>query len=219
MLFFRDYDVFVKVLILGNGLSRLSFDAQIRSFDGEIWGCNRVYLDYAEVLTYLWGHIDVMPEAIEYRDANGLSYKIMEIEEPLQCQNRFRKDTGTTLVAEALTRGLEVSVCGFDMGGPDVYSWNHEKKNKKDWIDRWREIFRIFGSNKIEWWGFDHGPFLRSGEPSGKYARKYLSGSPHIDSDDYREVLKSWKNDYSRVMALVPHAILKNIGQHEWNLS
>jgi hypothetical protein len=115
-----------EILILGNGVSRLPFDMDIRKWPKTLWGCNRSYLDYGKELDGLFGHEEVMKEAERYRVINGLHYEILGTSEnPFTCKDLFRKDTGTTLVAEALTRGMRVNVVGFDLGGLDVYSQGH----------------------------------------------------------------------------------------------
>lgn len=207
------------VLILGNGISRLAFDAQIRGFPGEIWGCNRIYLDYGDVLTGLSGHIDVMKEADDYRAEHGQNWRLLGTEEdPYICRELFRKDTGTTLVAEALTRGHNVIVCGFDIGGLDVYSPGHEKKNKTSWVERWRLILDEFGADRVTFWGHDHKPFLLSYRPACEYSRRYLKGKTPFDDDAYEEAAKQWKGDYSRIWEKIPCVIFHNNGKRDWAL-
>ncbi len=210
----------MAILILGNGLSRLSFDERIHAWEGEVWGCNRIYLDYGAVLSGIAGHDDVMVEAARARDANGYQYRIMGTDEdPYTCRPIFRKDTGSTLVAEALTRGESVEVCGFDLGGLDVYSPGHEKKNKSSWVQRWRLILSEFGADRVTFWGHDHKPFILSNRPAVEYYRAYTKGKPHIAGDEYDEIVKGWKNDYSRVYDALPSVLLKNIGRRDWKLA
>jgi len=207
------------ILILGNGISRLSFDAQIRAFTGEIWGCNRVYIDYGDILTALAGHSDVMREAEAWREKTGATFAILPDSRPYSCPEIYRKDTGTTLVAEALTRGHDVIVCGFDLGGLDVYSPDHEKKDKSVWVKRWRLILSEFWPDRVTFWGHDHKPFILSGRPEREYSARYMHGVPHIEGDGYDEALKSWGGDYSRIWDSVPLATFKNIGFREWTLA
>jgi hypothetical protein len=210
------YDKHMKILILGNGLSRLSFDDKIRAWHGPIWGCNRIYLDYGDILTGLAGHEDVMKEARLYRDAHGQKYTILADEEELQCAEIYRKDTGTTLVAEALTRGYEVELCGFDLGGPDIYSPGHDKKNKTTWVQRWRAILKSFGAEHVTFWGYDHKPFLLSSKPAIEYFRLYGTGKAHVKTDAYEKELQAWKGDYSRIYANIPLALLHNRDKREF---
>jgi hypothetical protein len=212
------YDKHMKILILGNGLSRLSFDEKIRAWRGPIWGCNRIYLDYGDILTGLAGHEDVMREARLYRDAHGQKYTILAEEDELQCAEIYRKDTGTTLVAEALTRGYEVELCGFDLGGIDVYSPGLERKDKTTWVKRWRYILSKFGAEHINFWGYDHKPFLLSKAPAIEYFRLYGKGKAHIATDAYEKELKAWKGDYSRVYAMTPRVFLRNRGNRDFTI-
>jgi hypothetical protein len=208
----------MKILILGNGISLLSFKDRIRQWCGPIWGCNRIYLDYGDVLTGLHGHIDVMQEARLYRDAYGQKYAILGEDEPFQCEEKYRKDTGTMLVAEALTRGYEVELCGFDLGGPDIYSPGHDKKNKTTWVQRWRAILHAFGAEHVTFWGYDHKPFLLSSSPAIEYFRLYGTGKAHIATDAYEKELKAWKGDYSRIYASIPLALLHNQGDRAYTI-
>jgi hypothetical protein len=209
-----NYDM-AKILILGNGMSRLSFDKQIRNFTGEVWGCNRIYLDYGDKLTLLYGHQDVVREGGLYRDKNHLHYKLAGTNEfELQCNFLYRKDSGTTLAAEALTRGYGIILCGFDLGGPDVYSPGIEKQNKSIWVDRWRLIYKKFGRSKIEWWGHDHTKFILSGERRDKYFKMYVNGEPHLPEVEYQNIIKSTKTQ--NVLESVPVVYLHNIGKRRW---
>lgn len=203
------------VLILGNGISRLAFEKEIKEFRGEVWGCNRIYLDYGDKITALAGHADVMQEALVARDASVHKYDIFGIDVEFFCQPIFQKDTGTTLVAEALTQKKKVICCGFDMGVLDVYSPGHEKKNKSTWIQRWRLILAEFGSENVSFWGYDHKPFLLGRQAAGTYSEKYTRGKNHIETDEYQKQAKEWKNDYSRIYSMIPCSMLRNRGQRE----
>lgn len=204
-----------QILILGNGLSRLLFDKKIKSFKGEVWGCNRVYLDYGEKLTLLYGHQDVVREGGLYRDEHHLHYKLAGTNEyQLQCNFLYRKDSGSTLAAEALTRGYKIILCGFDLGGPDLYSPGMETKNKSVWVDRWRLIYKKFGSQNITWWGHDHSAFIMSGRDRSEYYRNYSNGKSHLPEEEYKKLLG--KDTVQDVMDRLPCAILHNIGKREW---
>ena len=217
----------MTVLILGNGLSRLAFDAAIRAHRGPVWGCNAIYLDYGDKLACLAGHDWCMADAARVRAEKGYKYKIFgglkwsgDIgDEPFTCKPIFRENTGTTLVAEALTRGYKVIACGFDMGGPDVYSPDHEKRNKTIWVTRWRLIFEEFGSDRVTFWGYDHKPFLLGHDRADLYAKRYLSGSVHIPDDEYGKAVEEWSGDYSRILERMPKALFKNIGSREWTFA
>ena len=194
------------VLILGNGLSRLAFDAAIRAHDGPVWGCNRVFLDYGDVLTGILGHAEVLEEAHAWGDVQGQTFEILTISAP----EIYRKDTGTTLVAEALTRGHDVICVGFDLGGADIYSPGHEKKNKSTWVQRWRLILSQWDPARVTFWGYDHKPFILSNRPAQEYYRKYSRGEAHIPGVDVT------KKDYSKVFENIPKMYLRNKSDREW---
>lgn len=212
------------VLILGNGLSRLAFHDAILAHDGPVWGCNNIYLDYGAKLTAVAGHDWCMADAARVREENNFSYKIFgglawsgDIQdEAFTCDPVFRENTGTTLVAEALTRGYNVIACGFDLGGPDCYSPDHEKRDKTVWVTRWRLIFERFDQARVTFWGHDHKTFLLSDRNPREYSRKYLNGATHIPDEEYNKAVASWENDYSRILDRLPKVYFKNIGSREW---
>lgn len=183
----------METLILGNGISRLSFKDIIYNWPGEVWGCNRAYLDFPKKLTHLHGHADVMELAKEYREEGQHSYKVFgEGELKLTCPPEYHTDTGTTLIAEALSQGRSIAVCGFDLGGLDIHSPGLEKVDKHNWVDRWRKIVKEFGSDKIRFIGFGHLPFIESRESITKYSKKYIAGKPHIYDKEYIEAFELW---------------------------
>lgn len=216
----------MRVLILGNGLSRLSFDEQIRAYQGEVWGCNNIYLDYGDKLTAIAGHDWCMAGADRARKEHGYKYKIFGglrwsgdiSDEGFICKPVFQENTGTTLVAEALTRGYDVDACGFDMGGLDVYSPGHEKRNKSVWVKRWRLILAEFGAERVTFWGHDHTEYLKSNRSPSEYYDLYKNGKAHIEGEQYEQTMRGWSNDYSRMMELCPCAFLKNIGSREYKI-
>lgn len=183
----------MEVLILGNGISRLSYDDFIRSWQGEVWGCNRVFHEYGRILSRLAGHTDVMVEAREHRRQNQHEYEIWgghlgkshPAERLFTCSKRYQKDTGTTLVAQALHEGHNVAVVGFDLGGPDILSPELEKAPKWNWVDRWRLLLRDFGEHRVRFIGHDHKLYLLSDEQNDAYCHRYLNGKPHIPGPDY----------------------------------
>lgn len=183
-----------SVLILGNGISRLLFKSQILAWEGEIWACNYAFREFGTRISRLSGHQDVLEEAAQYRDEHGLTYEIWagiknlsarEGFHEFTCPAEFRKDTGTTLVAQALHEGYDVQVCGFDLGGPDVISPNLHEQNKKCWVSRWRKIFEKYGHERVTFWGHDHKKYLLSGSREDLYYRYYHHRRPHIDYPGY----------------------------------
>lgn len=188
-----------EVLILGNGISRISYHDFISDWPGEVWGCNYVFRDYGHKLTRLTGHDFVLIEAKEYREKHGMAFEIWgghlgrceAVEKKFTCHQRFCRDSGTTLVSQALHEGKNVIACGFDLGGPDVYSKELETVNKSNWITRWRKLIALHGDNRIRFVGQDHMPFLTSDKQPEEYGKVYTHGYPHIENEEY---LKVWKD-------------------------
>ena len=188
------------VLILGNGISRLSYVDLIETWPDEVWGCNRVYLDFPSKLDRLTGHLDVMESAKKCRDENQYKFDIWGghlgsanlFDFHFDCPTMFRKDSGLTMVAQALHEKNTVSVCGFDMGGPDIHSPGLENHLKHSWVQRWRKLFEVYNHRLVTFIGYDHKPYLFSGRSSMQYSQRYRDGRPHIMDPDYLEVWKEW---------------------------
>jgi hypothetical protein len=189
-----------RVLILGNGISRKAFDVQIQAYDGEVWACNNAFREYPEIITRLTGHTEPMVEAQEWKEKHGFKFEIYS--GPIAkkfpdwrlfaAPPRWHRDSGTTMVAEALHEGYEVDLVGFDLGGPDVFAFTQYRQDKTCWVNRWAEIVREWGPERLNFWGYDHKPFLMdvvSGVASAKvYSRLYLRRRPHLDDESYKEI-------------------------------
>lgn len=188
------------VLILGNGISRLSYSAIINGWPGQVWGCNRVYLDFPHKLNRLTGHFDVMEQAKEYRELHQYKYEIWGghlgngslYDNKFDCPPQFRKDSGITLVAQALHEVENVTVCGFDLGGPDIYSPGIENQLKHNWVQRWRSIFEVYDHRRVTFIGYNHKDYILSNRSSMQYAQRYRAGKPHVMDSDYLEAWKKW---------------------------
>lgn len=188
------------VLILGNGISRLSHVDAIRAYDGEVWGCNYVFHEFPEKLTRLTGHVEPMIEAQEWKEKYGYRYEIytgvLTKKRPdwhsFTCAHRWLRDSGTSLVAQALHEGRHVIACGFDLGGPDVYAPDQWRVNKESWVRRWAEIILQWGGKRITFWGHDHREYLdmvnAGRRTASAYANKYGRKMPHIPGDEYRDL-------------------------------
>jgi len=186
-----------NVLILGNGISRLLYHQQIMDYEGEVWGCNYAYLEYPDKIRRLAGHVVTMREAAEYAKENGLDLKVYggnqgsfpEYFCKYTCPPEFMKDSGTTLVAQALAEGRpRIDVTGFDLGGPDVGSPRHWRLDKSGWIRRWRLIYERYRESwTVHFWGRDHLPVITTtdGAEYWGYAGNYKRTYPHIDDDRY----------------------------------
>lgn len=205
------------VLILGNGLSRLLFEKEIDSFTGEIWACNYAYMErFADSISRLSGHLEALYTAQTYKDENDLDYDIWHgvkgtskgvvngtvvgVDAGWQrfsCPPEFHKDTGTTMVAQALHEGLEVQVCGFDLGGPDIISPDLQYQNKRPWVHRWRNIAQVWGLDRVSFWGFDHKEYILGDYSDRLYSEFYMADRVHIDYPGYRELCKKHNPQYS----------------------
>lgn len=186
-----------RVLIIGNGTSRLNYKQFIKNWKDEIWACNRAFKELitGELprLDRLMGDKNALREASDFRRKNKFNFKIYARKqfhanhisgdkEFITIPEKYIKDSGTTFVVQALVEGYdEIVLVGFDLGGPDIYVANHEKRNKKMWVDRWRQIARDFGLDRIIFIGTDHKKFILSKLPADTYLKKYVNGINHLD--------------------------------------
>ena len=189
-----------SVLILGNGISRLLHEDMIKNWSGEMWGCNYAYLEWGHKLTRLTGHVDVLVKAEKFREKNQCSFDIWsgnlgvfrsnaQYAKKFTCTGELTKDSGTTLVAQALTEQFdEILLCGFDLGGRDIYTRGHHTKCKRSWVKRWdllRHTFPRQFKESIKFVGYDHKPLIMSGTNTALYCRRYMRGLPHIPDPAY----------------------------------
>ena len=184
-----------KVMIIGNGVSRLDYQKEIAEWDGEIWGCNSIYLEIAsgslQRLDRVIGDKDAVKKAIQYKNKYGYNYivynkfvvkkKDIPGAIPITIPKRFVRDSGSTLVAMAIIEGYDDIVCvGFDLGGKDIYVKDHDKKNKSTWIRNWRRLAYDLCIDKVRFLGKDHKPYIISRDSETAYADKYLRGENHL---------------------------------------
>jgi len=190
-----------KCLILGNGKSRLKYKDFIKNWQDEIWVCNRAFVELSNGdlprIDRLIGDKNALELASKFRQKHNLNFKIyakksfhanhiIGEKEFITIPEKYIKDSGTTFVVQALIENYdEIVLVGFDLGGPDIYVANHELKNKRMWVERWRRIAQDFGLDKITFIGTDHKKFILSKQPSDKYLKKYTKGENHLD-----EILK-----------------------------
>lgn len=189
-----------EVLIIGNGVSRLKHQNFIENWNGEIWGCNSIYIEHqagsVPRLDRLIGDRQAIVPASEYKKKYKLKYVIYNkfvIDKkktvpgtvPVPLPPKYIRDSGTTLIALAFIEGYDRIVCiGFDLGGKDIYVKNLHTKNKTTWVNHWRRLAEDFDFDKVEFIGYDHKPFILSNEPVSKYADYYLQGLNHIPEDE-----------------------------------
>lgn len=184
-----------KVLILGNGVSRVHHKEFIQNWKDEIWGCNSAFKEFHKGdlhrLDVIMGDYKALLEIIEFQKKNKTPYKLygkhlkakqLQGVELVPVEKKFINDSGSTLVALALTKGYDRIVCvGFDLGGPDIYVKGHANRNKEKWVRNWRLIAGKWGLDKIKFIGYDHKPFILSNQPSETYAQLYMNGLNHIE--------------------------------------
>jgi hypothetical protein len=189
-----------RVLIVGNGISRLAYQDDIAARKGEVWACNYAFREFPDIITRLTGHDFALVDAQKAKDERGYRYRIFsgpmaskpEGWELFTVPPKWHRDSGTTLVAQALHEDLDVDLVGFDLGGPDVHAHKQYQQDKTAWIHRWAEIVEEWGSDRLHFIGYDHLPFIRSVilDPltAKAYARAYKARRPHIDTAEYRKI-------------------------------
>lgn len=197
----------MDVLIVGNGISRLAFTDQIKTYKGEIWACNNAYKEFGPYLKRLTGHVDVLYEAEKYRNEHNLSFEIWSgnLGKPDINWRKFivpakwYRDSGTTLIAEALFERYDnIELVGFDLGGADVYALDQYKVDKTSWVKRFVDIEKEWSLKSIKWWGYNHTPFIQKCVKNPGFAHMYYKaygeGDPHIKDMSYINLFKSMVN-------------------------
>jgi lipopolysaccharide biosynthesis glycosyltransferase len=148
-----------KVLILGNGISRLQFDSYVKSFDGEIWVCNQAYKEYKKfgrISAVFTVHKEVALSAFKFRQERGLRYKVYcsqvlkGYEGTISTLYRYRGwSSGSEAIHQALIDGYDkIELMGFDFGGSDVYQKHsvYGGNFRKQFL----KILDEFGSDNLE---------------------------------------------------------------------
>jgi len=191
-----------KVLILGNGISRLLHKGFINDWTGELWGCNRIYTEYGNKLTRVTGHYEECLLALEAKKTNNFNYVVMYGKKtivpemiPFSFDKHFQGNSGINLVAQALYEGYEqIYLCGFDIGGPDVHSPDHHLINKQNWVLKWRKLLEHSPEDwdRLIFVGYDHKPYLRSNESPRVYFDNYSQEQPHIPGEAYKKLLEKF---------------------------
>lgn len=151
-----------KVLILGNGNSRLEYKDYIKIWNGEIWACNDAYTeltDFPCLNVMASVHQDTAEKIAIFRNNNNLNFRVLARYENNEIRIEKFKDfigwtTGTELINQAhLENYDEIYLLGFDMGGKDIYPsadgkyfWvvdENVKKQMQQIVDKW-------GTDKIK---------------------------------------------------------------------
>lgn len=183
-----------RVLILGNGTSRLYYKNLPSIWKSEIWGCNWVYKEYINNelprLDALIGDYVCLKQAVKHEKimrnvtVYGKAQKSLDLHPSVKYPNvgKYFSDSGTTIVKHALANNYdEIYLLGFDLGGPDIYQYRHHLKNKKNWVENWRKIAKEFTLKKIRFIGYDHKKNILDEMPNDYYAQLYLRGRDHLE--------------------------------------
>ncbi len=180
-----------KILILGNGLSRLEpdIDKFIKSWKGEIWVSNGAYREAIELpnISRVNGHKECLIAAYQYKIKYHFDYNCY-VQGVITKKNKdyadnvyygvpligmttlggLKTDSGTGWVICAIKEGYDEIYCaGFDLKGTDIYTEYNGvpykyKIPKSSWMKKWRIINNKFGLDKIIFLGKDHKEFIRS---------------------------------------------------------
>lgn len=141
----------MTILVLGNGVSRLAFDDQIKAWDGEIWGCNRAYLDYGTRLSRVaTDSVAMLEELRAYRAGTRATFEIWgwgkvaaSADREFTSPGALRSNSGQMLAMQAVEEGHEALLCGFDFGGEDIYLG--DLGEKPGWRRKWGKILDHYG--------------------------------------------------------------------------
>jgi hypothetical protein len=147
-----------KVLILGNGPSRLNKIKFINNWDGEIWVCNYAFkeaLTNNKISLVASVHKKVTIDAYDFKINNNLNYKILHneviegLEDKVELFNNFvGYSTGCELINKALFDGYKkIVIMGFDSlknSGEDIYCGNVVYVNFKN------QIFQLIKKYKLK---------------------------------------------------------------------
>ena len=180
-----------RVLILGNGISRVHYHNFISAWENEIWVCNRAYQEWSKWhnITRVSGHRECLEMALEYRVTHSADYDIYTYDG--RTKNKLFKEmavpkkeinnTGINWVIQAFMEKYEkIVLVGFDIGGHDIYVKNHWKFFRSNWIIAWRKLLKKYDHKKIMFIGYDHKPYLLGTEGASKYAKLYTKGQNHL---------------------------------------
>ncbi len=105
----------MKLLILGNGISRLNYKEFITLWKNEIWGCNSINLEIQNIpqLKLIGTVHDYYYDVLkEFKEQNNLNFEILGTKQFKQYNGYC---TGNELIREALLRNYtEIYLLGFD---------------------------------------------------------------------------------------------------------
>ena len=122
-----------KVIILGNGFSRLHEEKFIDAWKEDIWGCNHAYKDYFQFprLNRIFTvHKELFDTIIQYKKDHELDYIVYGANKDVHentpdlhaCTCALGFSSGSLAIIQALEEKYdEICLVGFDFGGKDVY--------------------------------------------------------------------------------------------------
>ena len=130
----------MKILLLGNGISRLQYDQLIRNWKYEIWGSNLVFKEDYNISLIGTVHEWVVNEAINYGfKGEILTPKIFKL------YNGYA--SGSELIIEAIERGYEeIHLLGYDSiegGNQCIYTGKVVIVNFKNQFNRIIERYKL----------------------------------------------------------------------------
>lgn len=158
-----------KVLILGNGTTRLLYDDFILHWKEEIWACNWAFKEaktYNKISRIGTVHDYVIIEALLFQTNNNTNYTIWTLSSVLDSTKNdiikksplvktfiYKKGytTGTLMILQALYEKKDIYLTGFDMGGPDIYQKTDRPPNA--FRRQYQQIIDKFGTEYIHFVG------------------------------------------------------------------
>lgn len=145
-----------RVLILGNGISRLQYTGKIAAWPDEIWCCNYAFVEFGNRISRVAGHLDVMEQAEIWRDLHGYDYRIMQPEDYKHLPSKLRGNSGVYLVSQALDDGYDpIILCGYDFGGKDIWTPGMEDRNVGPGMrQKWKKLILTYpeARDRIRFW-------------------------------------------------------------------
>jgi hypothetical protein len=110
-----------KVLILGNGKSRLAYNSFIKKWEHGLWACNNAFKEEnlrSKITALGTVHKEIVEEAIKYKKNNKLNFDIFYSfnTENTKCFNNYHGySTGNELIFQAISTAYdEIYLLGFD---------------------------------------------------------------------------------------------------------
>lgn len=123
-----------KVLILGNGSTRLNHRKYISEWEEDIWVCNKAYQEYYKLprMDRVGSvHGEMILDAYNFRIKNNLEYELITTYKvqkriPDKVDKVFYEkrgwSTGNLMIVQALKEEYDlIALVGFDFGGKDIY--------------------------------------------------------------------------------------------------